>query len=188
MHEGLTHTDYAADADVSITPPVGRGNGSISVGAKSRVKLRRLSFIGADHRIEIGSDALIRSAALAVRGTAHRIRIGDRFTCRGSIINAYGADITIGDDVLFSSNISIRTHDMHHIIDVATGAPINPAAPIVIEDHVWFGEGVKIMPGVRIGRDSVVGIGTIVTRDVPPGCVFAGVPGRVLREGVTWRK
>ncbi|MGR3460588.1 MAG: acyltransferase [Alterinioella nitratireducens] len=191
MTADLIHR-YAEGAKVEIKTLHGEGRATLSVAEKAQVTFRRLSVIGGGddgHHFEIGEGALARGMAMAMRGKIPRsIRIGDNFSCGSMIINAYDADIEIGDDVLISSNVSIRTHDMHMILDAETGAVLNPAKPVIIEDHVWIGESVKIMPGVRIGRDSVIGIGTVVTRDVPPGCVFAGVPGKVRREGVTWRK
>ena len=55
-------------------------------------------------------------------------------------------------------------------------------APITVADNVWLGGGAIVCPGVAIGRDSVIGAGAVVTRDVPAGVVAAGVPARVLRE------
>ena len=56
------------------------------------------------------------------------------------------------------------------------------ADPIVVGDNVWLGGGAILCPGVTVGDDSVVGAGAVVTRDLPPGVVAAGVPARVLRE------
>jgi maltose O-acetyltransferase len=56
------------------------------------------------------------------------------------------------------------------------------AEPISIADNVWLGGGVIVCPGVSIGQDTVVGAGAVVTKDLPPGVVAAGVPARVLRE------
>jgi maltose O-acetyltransferase len=55
-------------------------------------------------------------------------------------------------------------------------------APIAVADNAWLGGGVIVCPGVTIGRDSVVGAGAVVTRDVPAGVLAAGEPARVLRE------
>ncbi|GMA34499.1 hypothetical protein GCM10025876_07030 [Demequina litorisediminis] len=55
------------------------------------------------------------------------------------------------------------------------------AQPIVIEDNVWLGGGVIVCPGVTIGKDSVVGAGSVVTKDIPPGVVAVGNPARVIR-------
>ena len=53
--------------------------------------------------------------------------------------------------------------------------------PVRIEDNVWIGENVTICPGVTIGENSVIGAGAVVTKDVPPYAVVAGVPARLLR-------
>jgi len=56
------------------------------------------------------------------------------------------------------------------------------AKPIVIEDNVWLGGGAILLPGVRIGRNAVVGAGAVVPRNVPPNTVVVGNPARVIRE------
>jgi maltose O-acetyltransferase len=55
------------------------------------------------------------------------------------------------------------------------------AEPIVIGDNVWLGGGVIVCPGVTIGADTVVGAGSVVVRDLPPGVVAVGSPARVVR-------
>jgi galactoside O-acetyltransferase len=57
-----------------------------------------------------------------------------------------------------------------------------PSDPVVIEDNVWIGSKVVILPGVRIGSRAVIGAGSVVTKDIPPRCVAAGNPARVLRH------
>lgn len=54
--------------------------------------------------------------------------------------------------------------------------------PILIERGVWIGANATIQPGIRLGQDSVIGAGGVVTRDVPPRAVVAGVPARGIRE------
>ena len=54
--------------------------------------------------------------------------------------------------------------------------------PVVLEENVWVGAGATILPGVTIGKNSVIGAGSVVDRDIPPDVVAAGVPCRVLRE------
>jgi maltose O-acetyltransferase len=55
-------------------------------------------------------------------------------------------------------------------------------SPITLEDDVWLGGGAIVCPGVTIGRASVIGAGSVVTKDIPAGVVAAGNPCRVLRE------
>ena len=65
--------------------------------------------------------------------------------------------------------------------DTYLKADIGPSTCVIIEDNVWVGGQVSILPGVRIGRDSVVGIHAVVFEDVPPGVIVGGNPARVLR-------
>ncbi len=89
--------------------------------------------------------------------------------------------ITIGDDVQFGPGVHIYTAG--HPLEAAlrrSGAEF--ALPVSIEDGVWLGGGVIVCPGVRIGENTVVGAGSVVTRDLPAGVVAAGNPCRVLRS------
>lgn len=56
----------------------------------------------------------------------------------------------------------------------------------MIGNHVWLGQRVIIGKGVKIGENSVIGAGAIVTRDIPEGCVAAGVPAKVIRRDISW--
>lgn len=85
-----------------------------------------------------------------------------------------------GDDVMIAPNVTIAT----------AGHPVDPELrrrhlqfnlPVRIGRNVWIGAGATILPGVTIGDDSVIGAGSVVTRDVPSGCVAVGNPCRVMR-------
>lgn len=108
------------------------------------------------------------------------IRVGRNvFINQACILNDIGG-IDIGDDVMIGPRVSL----------LSAGHPLDPgrrrrqivAAPIAIERDVWLGAGATILQGVTVGADAVVAAGAIVTRDVPPRTLVAGVPGRVLRE------
>ncbi len=92
--------------------------------------------------------------------------------------------ISIGDDVTLSRDVDMITHDgsgrlFRNNIEGACRYG-NRFAPIIIKDRCFIGTKSLILPGVTIGPDSVVGAGSIVTKDVPPGMVAAGVPARVI--------
>ena len=88
--------------------------------------------------------------------------------------------ITIGKNVLIGPNVTMST----------TGHPIDPAHrqdgmysfPITIGDNVWIGGNVTILPGVTIGENSVIGAGSVVTKDIPANVVAFGAPCKVYRE------
>lgn len=95
------------------------------------------------------------------------------------------ADVKIGDNVMLGPNVQIyaATHPVEAIIRIA-GPEF--AKPIAIEDNVWIGGGAIICPGVTIGRNTTIGAGAVVTKDIPPNVVAAGNPARVIRVlGVT---
>jgi acetyltransferase-like isoleucine patch superfamily enzyme len=97
------------------------------------------------------------------------------------------ADVVIGADGLFSDEVLVQSHDQHPLVDVATGELLNDhRRHVTLGRHVWVGRRATLMPDVTLGDGCVVGAGAVVSRDVPPECVAAGVPARVVREGVTW--
>jgi len=104
----------------------------------------------------------------------------------GEITSGDYSDIRIGDDVLFSHGLTLRTSDMHSIYDAATGKRINPAAPIRIADHVWLGQDVIVLKGSSIGRDCVVAARALVSGEIAPGTLAGGCPARPIRSGITW--
>lgn len=87
--------------------------------------------------------------------------------------------ITIGDGSLIGHNVVLATinHDLYPM-----NQRKNHYAPIVIEDHVWIGSNATILPGVTIGRWSVVAAGAVVTKDVKPFTVVGGVPAKEIRK------
>lgn len=94
------------------------------------------------------------------------------------------SSVTIGMDVFLAEDVVIRDSDNHQ----AMGSAQSPTAPIVIEDHVWVGMRSTILKGVTIGEGSIVAAGSVVTRDIPPHCMAAGVPAKVRKTDVNWRE
>lgn len=115
------------------------------------------------------------------------LQIGDRvffnFRCHIGVVNS----VTIGDDVLIGSNVLIidHAHGYNNSRDIETRAAdrfLYSKGPIVIENNVWIGENVCILAGVTIGKNSVIGANTVVTKDVLPNCIVVGNPMRIIRE------
>ena len=114
-------------------------------------------------------------------GFGSNVHIGDDFYGNVNLTLVDDVEIHIGDGVMIAPNVTLTT----------TGHPVHPSRrvdfarfsePIVIEDKVWIGSNVVVLPGVRIGYGSVIGAGSVVSRDVPPMSVVLGVPARVVRQ------
>lgn len=89
------------------------------------------------------------------------------------------ANVSIGDHVKFGPGVQLYTAG-HSLDAQRRRAGDEFALPIVIEEDVWVGGSAVILPGVRIGKRSVVGAGAVVTKDVPPDAVVVGNPARAL--------
>jgi maltose O-acetyltransferase len=88
--------------------------------------------------------------------------------------------VTIGDYTLFGPAVQILTP--LHPLDAELRRKQEYGRPIEIGSDVWVGGGALILPGVRIGSRTVIGAGSVVTRDIPDGVLAAGNPCRVIRE------
>jgi maltose O-acetyltransferase len=111
----------------------------------------------------------------------YRIRVGARTFVNYGLVALDVAPITIGDDVQIGPNVQLLT-PTHPIDPDARRAKWEAAEPIAIERNVWLGGGVIVLPGVTIGENTVVGAGSIVTKDLPSNVVAAGNPARVVRS------
>jgi maltose O-acetyltransferase len=104
----------------------------------------------------------------------------------GTFIN-YGlqaadvARITIGEAVQIGPNVMLLT-PTHPVDPELRRSGIEAGASITLEDNVWLGGGVTVCPGVTIGKNSVIGAGSVVVKDIPPNVVAVGNPARVVRE------
>jgi len=90
--------------------------------------------------------------------------------------------VEIGDRVFIGEECCIRDSDNHAFKD--SSKPV--AADIHIGNHVWIGARVTVLKGVTIGDGSVVAAGSLVCRDIPPHCLAAGVPAKVIKTNVDW--
>jgi carbonic anhydrase/acetyltransferase-like protein (isoleucine patch superfamily) len=139
--------------------------------------------------ILVGAGSSVRTGTLLLakldQGTTSRITIG----CRTGIneynnLRAAGGDIRIGNFCQIAQFCSLIA--ANHLIETKQymmDSPLDTSrTSIVIEDDVWVGANVVILPGVTVGRGSVIGAGAIVTKDIAPYSICAGNPARVIRH------
>ena len=113
---------------------------------------------------------------LATTEKKSRLIIGDNCAFSGSSLWCF-QEIVLGNNVRCGANVLIMDGDAHQD-DPRAGEN----SPIHIEDNVWIGAGVKILKGVTIGKNTLIGAGSIVTKDIPANVIAAGAPCRVIRN------
>ena len=108
------------------------------------------------------------------------IEVGKNFFANYNCTILDVAKVTIGDNVLFGPNVAVYTagHPLH---PEARATMYEYGVGVTIGDNVWIGGNCVVMPGVHIGEGSVIGAGSVVTRDIPARSVAAGNPCRVIR-------
>ena len=110
-----------------------------------------------------------------------RLHVGDGTFFNADLLVLGGGLVTIGRHVLVGP--SVRIYTPQHALDVDDRRDgWERVEPVTIEDDVWLGGNVVVLPGVTIGARSVVGAGSVVVKDVPPDVVVVGNPARVVRE------
>lgn len=130
----------------------------------------------------IGDNTLIFRDNTLETGFGGSITIGKRVSIHPRCqINAYGADISIADDVMIAPGCALYPYNH----GLAPNLPIkyqrlSSKGPIVIEEGAWLGFGCVVLSGVRIGKGAAVGAGSVVTRDIPDNAIANGVPARVV--------
>ena len=95
-----------------------------------------------------------------------------------------GDVIEIGKDATIGRDVVIRSYDGHTICEPG----YRKSEPIIIGKHVWIGQGATILKGVTIGEGAIVAAGAIVTKDVPAHAIVAGIPAKIIKENVKWKK
>jgi acetyltransferase-like isoleucine patch superfamily enzyme len=158
------------------------GKNSVVFPPFNSINIKTL-YIG--NGVYIGSGAWIETVKkYADHEFNSELRIGDS-TCIGHRCHVIacgkmiiGKNITIADNVYISDNI-------HGFDDMSCGVmpqPLKVPGPVVIEDEVWLGERVCVMPNVTIGKHSVIGANSVVTKDIPPYSIAVGSPARVIKQ------
>ena len=111
----------------------------------------------------------------------YNIEIGENFYTNHNCVFLDAAKITFGDNVFIAPNCCFSTAG-HPIDSERRNKGLEFARPIKVGSNVWFGAGVTVLPGVSIGDDTVIGAGSVVTKNIPGGVVAVGNPCRVIRD------
>lgn len=161
-------------------------NAQVRMGLKAKVpisvRLRGRIRIAGRGSVSFGEGVMLIGNVVPIEIIAidsGRVTIGGQtFINYGTSISAH-QEVTVGERCKIGHYVFIMDNNQHDILD-RTRLP--QSSPVVIEDDVWIGAHSIILPGVRIGRNSVVGAGSIVREDVPANCLVAGNPATIKRR------
>lgn len=159
-----------------------------SVG-KNLTLIQALPLITGHLKIYIGDDVTIDGTNTFAANRVYdapELRIGNQSFIGWHVTISVGQEVNIGRNCLIGASVLIADNDMHPLSAEARRRNLAVAKkdikPVSIGDDVWIGSGCHILKGVRIGNGSVIGAGSVVVKNVPPGCVAAGNPARIVKE------
>ena len=162
-------------------------NNRLEIGDGAILWNAKIQLIGNNLFCHIGANTRLRGGTFVVTDENSRLEIGDSTTMTGPVIVAQGgARVIFGQDCMVAYGSDIRCSDGHSVIDTASGETINPAADVVIGNHVWIGIHSQILKGLTIADHAIVAARSVVTRPVATGTVVGGNPAKTIRTGVTW--
>jgi acetyltransferase-like isoleucine patch superfamily enzyme len=134
--------------------------------------------------IEIGSGVFVDRDAWFSVSPGARLAIGDNAHINRGFVVSCAGHVSIGRNVVMADRVFVGDTN-HGYEDVSTpilSQPMSPPRRVVIEDDCWLGINVCVLSGVTIGRHSVIGANSVVTRDVPPFAVACGNPATVVKQ------
>lgn len=155
--------------------------GATSLG--KRVRVWGNPWVENHGNLKIGNRVRIRSTVARIE--LYVDNLGSLEIGNGVFIN-YGTSIAASKSIQIGENCSLGTYVMiidnhYHRLEPDRRYERPESLPVILECNVWLGGHVIVLPGVRIGEGSVVGAGSVVTRDIPPRSVAVGQPAKVIR-------
>ena len=156
-----------------------------------------ISMYAENSTLEIGKDSIFRSLKI-IMGVDncnagllknHKMVIGERVSIEGAYIaaNCGNTELTIGDDCMFSNEITILNADSHPIYKKGTKEIVNRSYDLHIGNHCWLGKNVTILKNSILPDNTIVGCGSVVTGKFnESNCAIAGNPAKVIKNNLAW--
>ena len=165
---------------------VGQGH---KISVKGRIYNSEIEVHGRNNKLIFEEESEMHDTTIIVRGNDLLFYIGKNSRMGGGRIVIMGQSnkITIGINCMLSDQLQLWSTDSHPIYD-ADMKVLNPSSPIIINDGVWIGSCATILKGVTIGEGAIVGMNSVVTRDVPSHSICVGNPAKTVRSNVTWQR
>jgi acetyltransferase-like isoleucine patch superfamily enzyme len=164
-------------------------NNKVIIHSSVDIRDLEVHIVGSNITLVIQEGSQVTNGYFWLGGDSARMSIGSGSILIDNRINLTDSHsrIEIGSGCMLGSGSEIRLGDAHVLYDTDTGKILNQAHHVVLGSRVWLAQDSLILKNVEIGCDSVIGARSVVTRDIPPSSVAAGIPAKVIRSGVAWR-
>lgn len=165
----------------------GKGNEVSIKNPKANERLK-IFINGNNNRIIIEQCCILKDLTVWIEDNRNEVLIGkDTLICGNTRLSCIeGQKITIGERCMFSDGIEVRTGDSHSILN-EQGKRTNPSDDVIIDDHVWVGQDVTILKGVRIAQNSILATKAVITKAFEQkGVLLAGNPAKIVKEHINW--
>lgn len=164
----------------------------IFIGRRTHLNNCVISIRGNRCLLEImGGTTMINHTIFDMYRDGSTIHVGSSFTMEGGQIEAMdGRSVTIGENCMFSREISICNGDNHPLFSIGQkDKRLNLSADVEIGNHVWIGFHARVLKGVHIVDDVIIGSNALVTKSIDtPHSVYVGCPAKLIKQGITWRR
>ncbi len=192
---GVLMHNVNRDIDRVTMPNFGNVSKNISIHSPRRIINPEYMFLG--DNIQLGPGSLLIAIThyppiswkhpekhQFTQKFSPKIIIGNRVTSTADLQIAAMSEITIEDDVMFASNINITDglHGYENPNEPYKYQKIFRIAPIRIKQGCWIGQNVVILPGITIGKFSIIGANSVVTKNLPDRCIAVGSPAKVIKK------
>jgi len=163
-------------------------NNIVSIGNNVFANNLTIIFRGNNNSLII-EDNVSWGGHIVIHGNNRIIKIGQKSTAKSAYILSRDCNVYIGEDCMLSRSIEIRSTDVHKVFDLETNKRLNMPDDVYIGNHVWIAAKVTISKGSCIADGCVVGANSFVNKKFEEkNIVIAGIPAKVVREGIRWAR
>lgn len=178
-------TRYSRDGELDLVTPEGNRVIFNGQGSDSAMRSVRILFSGRNSTIRIGKVHGVARLDIAC-SSGGNVTMAECVNIRGATVFASeGCSISIGADCLMSRDVMIYGTGAHGVHNLSDGARRGKTT-IEIGEHVWIGQGVRILAGAKVGNGSVIGSYSVLAGTIPDNAAAAGNPCRVTTRGIFW--